>query len=255
MKTIILIAILFGDYAYSQELLKTQDVENISTTEINNYPEVYFSNNSILQNENLESGLIEDSHYTRKDKGRVSVSVGLSADYEDFTKIQNIELTYLSKIENYLDSWWGIQVKRTTGKYTAFANERTTTSTATADSDALITRGESIQTMTIIGAGVSYRFKSFFSDNISTDRIFEVVSVFGNYIDHQDAKTLLKYQGYGLSADYGLHYRSGKSFFYGGKFSYNIVSLSREAKSDEKLQDRSLVFGWLNIGLELGYYY
>jgi hypothetical protein len=63
------------------------------------------------------------------------------------------------------------------------------------------------------------------------------------------------YKGFGLTTNYGIHKRTGQNFFYGGKFSYNIASVSRDAINNEPKKDRSLSLGWGSIAFEMGFFY
>jgi len=105
-----------------------------------------------------------------------------------------------------------------------------------------------------MGLGAGYRFRAL-SSQFFTDRFFENISVFGNYMFHSDGTNQEKYKGYGYTAEYGLNYRSSKKLFYGGKLSYNWAMVERAPIDDESLSARSLVFGWLTFGFELGYYF
>jgi len=229
-------------------LLKQIPTNDFSTGELNSYPDVFLSEDSILQETDTSTGMVEDSYYTGNDSTRVSISLNYSQDYEDPTKVQMVDFQYLSRLDaSYRQYWWGLQFKRTTAKYSAIAEE--------SDSDNLAAeRASNIHSFTIVGFGISHRFRALASQAF-TDRFFENVSVYGNYMFHSDGTNDERYTGYGYTAEYGLNYRSSQRFFYGGKISYNWAMVERSAVDDESLSARSLVFGWLTFGLELGYYF
>lgn len=260
MKIFLLVSTFFifiscGSYQLSEDtnerrlLLKTYNPDDVNAKDLNQLPEVYLAEQSALQDKIDEHGIPGDSYYTGSDDVRVSASLNYSQDYEDPTKVQMIDLQYLSRFdESYREYWWGVQLKRTVAKYSAVAEE-STSNTLTNE------RADSSQSFTIAGFGLGHRFRAL-SSHFFTDRFFENVHVFGNYVIHLDSAESERYQGYGYSAEYGLNYRSQYNLFYGGKLSYNWALVERQKKSsDEDLESRSLVFGWFTLGFELGFYF
>lgn len=255
MKNILLIISIMLSFKFTyasverdrEVLLTPPNPEGVTSSQMNEYPEIYNFSDSTLQERDSDTGNYSDSYYTATDQSRFSASISLSQDYEDPSKVYTLDLIYLNKFDNdYEQLWWGIQLKRTTAKHSAIAED-----SKTADS---ISRDQNLQLFSIIGAGVGHRFKTL-AHVFNTDRLFETVNVYANYVFHQDNTDSVKYQGYGYTAEYGLHYRSSSSLFYGTKLSYNWAQVQRDAQDDEKLAQRSLVFGWLNLGFEIGYYF
>lgn len=235
-------------------LLKPSDSVTPTTRDLNSYPDIYLSKDSIIADRNLDTGVIDDPFHTLNDKGMVSFSYQFSYDYEDFTKISSFEASYKHKFEeSYTEMWYGVQLKRTTAKYDAVAEERVSASGNT-NSVATEIREENLQSLTSIGLGLGHRFKTL-SLAFDSSRIFETLMVYGNYVFHVDSTDSEKYTGFGYNADYSLLYRSSKSMTYGMKLSYNWAMVERERVDDEKLPDRTLVFGWTALGFELGYYF
>lgn len=229
-------------------LLQQTPVDNLRTQELNAYPDMYLSDDSILSDTDKETGLVEDAFYTGNDSSRFSISLNYSQDYEDPTKVQMYDFQYFSKINSsYLKLWWGFQAKQVIAKYSAIAEESVTDTLATA-------RKSNNQSFSIFGFGLGHRFRALGGAMLS-DRFFENISVFANYMFHTDTTTSETYNGYGYTAEYGLNYRSSKTVYYGGKLSYNWAMVERSAVDEESLPERSLVFGWLTLGLELGYYF
>jgi hypothetical protein len=255
MKKIILPLILVSLSSFAQTysarerevLLTPKDSKILRSQEVNKLPEVYLFGDSILQERNEDTGMYSDTYYTANDQSRFSASIAFSQDYEDPSKVYTIDMIYLNKFDNdYEELWWGLQLKRTTAKHSAIAEDTTATNG--------LLRAENQQLFTIVGAGVGHRFKTF-SEAFNTERVFETINVYMNYVFHLDNTDSEQYQGYGYTAEYGLHYRSNHSLFYGTKLSYNWAQVERSAQNDEKLIARSLVFGWLNVGFEIGYYF
>jgi hypothetical protein len=254
----IIVLTLFSLNVYAQNLERAilfdqVDPKQLTPKHIRDNKEVYLSGESLIQDKSAETGIYSEPHYTGLDKGRLSISYHVSHDYESFEKLQSIDFQLLSKISSYKDQWWGLQLKRVTAKYNALANEVSGSSTHP-NANKTIERQDSLQSMTMIGFGFGHRF-NILGDFFKSDRIFETLMAYGNYIYHLDGQTDDKYQGYGFSADYGIHKRMSQSFFYGGKLTYNLASLVREAKTNEDKVDRSLAFRWTSIAFEIGYFY
>ncbi len=247
-----LILLLFPALALSQaakevereRLFRTPAPESLSPGDLNNNSEVFLFNESLLME---DKGGYTEAFYTGNDKNRFSLGYQFSTNYQDFTELSSLEMVFSRQLERYSEVWISAVLKRTTGKYEAMAEEIQT-------SNGDVKRSDSQQSFTTVGLGGGYRFKTL-ARVFNSARIFETIDAYLTYNRHLDGATDERYQGFGLLADYGLHYRSTESFYYGGKLSYNIAALERSAQSGEKLEDRSLVFGWTALGFELGYYY
>lgn len=230
-----------------EELLENKQTENVTTSEINAYPEIYLANESALQELNTTQGIVEDAYFTGNDEARFALGYNFSLDFESLSKVQSFDFIYSSRIsESYRMYWWSVHFQNIAAKYNAIANE--------SESNPEPTRADSDQSLTVFGLGIGHRFRAL--AGTMSERYFETVNAFGNYVSHSDASTKDRYQGYGYSAEYTLHYRAGERLTYGVKFSYNWALVDREKENDdEKLAARSLVFGWSTLGLELGYYF
>lgn len=215
--------------------------------------EIYLHNQSFLSEENESTGLYTDLYYTKLDTVRLSFSYSFSHDYEEFSKLQAIDLQFMKKIPSYKDQWWGIQLKRVTAKYNALADE-VQADTGHADANSNTKRFDNQQLLSMIGFGYGYRFKAL-TMAFKSDRIFESLMAYANYVTHVDGTDSTSYTGYGLTTEYSLQKRVSEGFFYGVKIGYNIASLERSKVSDEKKTDRSLVFKWASLGFEIGYYF
>ena len=254
---IVLLFFLFSFNAISAEsvdrliLFETESPEKIGLRQANENKEIYLEKESMLRDKLDDSGMLGDLYYTASDKGRLSLAYHVSHDYEKLSKLQAIDFQILRRMNSYQDQWWGIQIKRVVGKFNAMAEEVEASSNHP-NANSLDLRLDSDQSMTIFGLGLGYRF-NILKDFFKSDRVFEQIMAYGNYIYHLDGSSDTKYQGYGLSAEYGIHKRITKVFLIGTKLSYSIASLTRPAESDEDKLDRSLVLKWTSIGLEIGY--
>ncbi|MBC74943.1 MAG: hypothetical protein CME64_02920 [Halobacteriovoraceae bacterium] len=246
---LITMAVSFSSFAEitaleEEILLGPVSPKNLTTGAIERNKQLYLYKESVLEQD--MDGYSEE-FFTGEDKNRLSLSYQFSANVRDFVELNSIELILSRELQDYANTWISVMAKRTTGKYEAFADDIDTSNGANS-------RKGTDQTFTTFGAGAGYRFKAL-TAVFESSRVFETVDAFLTYNTHVDGLDSESYQGFGIQTDYGLHRRSGRSFYYGGKLSYNIASLARSKKGDEKLEDRSLVFGWLSMGFEMGYYY
>ncbi|MEX0798945.1 MAG: hypothetical protein WEB87_03935 [Bacteriovoracaceae bacterium] len=227
-----------------ERLFKTPEPETLTPRTIRKNKRVFLYNESLLMED--QGGYME-AKYTGNDHNRFSLGYHFSSNYEDFSQLSSLEIMFSRQLRVFTELWISFQAKRTTGAYEALADE-----VQSANGD--IERSGSAQSFTTLGLGGGYRFRAL-SGFFDSNRMFETVDAYLTYNYHLDGASDVQYQGFGLSADYGLHYRATESFFYGTKLSYNISNLARSEEEGESLPDRSLVFGWLSLGFELGYYY
>ena len=227
-----------------ERLFKTPSPESLTPGQLRENKEVFLFNESILIE---DQGGYTEASYTGTDRNRFSIGYHLSSNYQDPGEISSLEILFSRQLQGYTEPWISFMVKRTSAQYDALAEEINS-------ANGNIRRSGSDQSFTTVGLGGGYRFKTF-SKAFGFDRLFETLDAYLTYNVHLDGADDTNYQGFGLQTDYGLHYRAAESFFYGGKLSYNITTVEREKKDDEKLIDRSLVFGWLSLGFEIGYYY
>lgn len=261
-KVLIATLLLFSIVSHADEnlqrdrelLLEHSKGSQVDTKKLNRYPEIHQFSDSILQELNSSTGIYNDAYYTRKDSSRFSLAYGFSHDYEQFSKVQSFDFTYLNQFDDsFQELWWAFEIKQTTAKYNSIADERVST-TNDPNSVAAKQRDENTQSLTTFGIGISHRFKTL-SSVFNTERLFETISVFANYNLHTDSTDSEKYAGVGYNADYTLGYRSSHGLYYGGKVSYNWALVGRTQVDNESLNDRTLVFGWTSIGIECGYFF
>lgn len=208
---------------------------------------------STLKNFNDTLGIMGDDYNTQDDKNRLSFAYQFSHDYEDFMKVQTVELQYMRELEGLTNTWLAFQFRRTSAKFSAISDGQASLS-SDPNAEGNINRQDQTQSLMLVGMGLGYRFKVF-TQAFNSDRFFEMVTAYFNYATNEDETLGANYKGFGYTADYGIHYRSGPSFFYGGKFTYTISEVKRAAIGNESRDERVLNFGFLSLGFELGYFY
>lgn len=233
-----------------------QSDKNPSAEEIlKQKPEKFLRDESMIYNFNSNLGLRDQRKYTGTDKNKLAVAGHISSDYEHLDNLLGFEVNYLRRSQAYDKIWWGAQFFTHNAKFDAITQNHSEGSSTNTGSEAANQRPSGIENSVMgAGLGMSYRFKLLL-DFWDSEDVFETIDVFGNYIILNEKHIDQSYKGYGLTANYGIHKRSGTSFFYGGKISYNLASVTREAINDEKKSDRSLTLGWLSVALELGVFF
>lgn len=218
-------------------------------------PEKYLHDESMIYNFNSNLGVRDQRKYTGADNNKLAIAGHLSSNYEHLDNLMGFEFNYFRKSSSYDKIWWGAQFFSHTAKFDAITQNHSEGISSNPGSESANQRPNGIDNSVMgAGLGMSYRFKLLL-DFWDTEDVFETVDVFANYIILNEKHIDQSYQGYGLTANYGIHKRSGTSFFYGGKLSYNLASVTREAISDEKKSERSLTLGWLSLALELGVFF
>jgi hypothetical protein len=97
---------------------------------------------------------------------------------------------------------------------------------------------------------------TFLRDFLKFDNLFETYSAFlavGRLSEDFMSET---YQGPGLRADWGVHWRMAQYLHLGLKFSWSHYSLKRgELFQDEPQSPRHLSISWLSLGIEGAIYF
>jgi hypothetical protein len=211
--------------------------------------EKYLRNESMIYDLNTDYGIRDQRRYTGSDHNRISIAGHINGSYEHVSDLLGIEFNYMRRSERYHQGWWGIQAFT---HRTFFHNLSVNPSSG---HEAQFQRPRHVKNgIWGAGPGLGYRFK-FLQDLLNTDEIFETVDVFANYLELSETFIGMKYQGWGLSANYGVHKRVNTNFFWGGKFSYNLGVVTRDAIETEVRNQRSLSLGWMSYALELGMFF
>jgi hypothetical protein len=216
-------------------------------------PEKYLRNESMIYDFNTSLGIKDQRQYTGNDRNRFSLAGHLSGQYEHLDNILGAELTYMRRSTRYDQVWWGVQFFQHRTFFDAITQNHTSGTNPNSESN-FIRPGNVKNTVMAGGVGVGYRFKLLL-DFFQTEDWFESIDVFVNGMQLNESFIDQKYTGYGLTTNYGLHKRSSTSYFYGGKISYNVASVTRDAIENEKKSERSFSLGWMSLAFELGFFY
>jgi hypothetical protein len=229
----------FPDEAFdiSDEELNPSDLEVLRTRK-----EKYQRDESMVDPINSLTGLRDMRRYTGFDRTKLSASLHLNGHYEQLARLVGGEFSWLKRRENWSKAWWGFTLRTHRTQWGQITQNRSTGGEAVDQRPK-----DASQQLNSFGLGGAYRFKLFL-DFFETKDVFETVQVFATYNTLADSFSKLNYQGYGLTTDYMLHKRTRTSFFYGGKFSYNLAYV--QAK-----KSRNLSLGWYTFALETGFFY
>jgi hypothetical protein len=215
-------------------------------------PEKYLRNESMIYDLNSNLGIKDQRRYTGTDNQRLSFAGHVAADYEHFNQLLGVEAAYMMRSSRYNRFWWGAQFFQHRAHFDNITQNRTGGGVG---SEAEFQRPGGVKdSMMGFGPGIGYRFKLLL-DFWPSEDWFETVDVFVNAIQLNESFIKEKYNGYGLSTNYGLHKRSSTSYFYGGKLSYNVANVTRKAIAEESKSERSLSLGWLSLAFEFGVFF
>jgi hypothetical protein len=216
-------------------------------------PEKYLRYESMVYDLNTDMGIKDQRVYTGSDKNRLALAGHLSSDYEHLNNLFGAEISYMRRSTRYNQMWWGLQFFQHSTYFDAITQNQT--SSTSPNSEASFQRPkETKNTIMAAGLGAGYRFKLLL-DFYQTEDVFEMIEVYLNGLQLNESYVGKNYQGLGLSTSYGIHKRKGTSYFYGGKFAYNIASVTRNAITTESRNERSLSLGWLSLAFEMGFFY
>ena len=256
MKYLILF-ILFSQSAFALSPLDLSYEERNPETEdvLIKRPEKFLRNESLMYDLNTDLGIRDQRKYTGKDKNRFAVAGHVSGDYERINYILGLEFNYMRRTEKYNQIWYGVQLFQHRTFFNAITqNQVAQTSDNPNDESKYQRPNNSLNHLSGMGAGVGYRFK-LLTEFYPTEDVFETVDVFTNYLTMDETYIDQKYTGYGLSTNYGIHKRTSTKYFYGGKASYNIGYVTRDAIGTESKGDRSFSIGWFSLAFEMGIFY
>lgn len=174
------------------------------------------SDDSLIKEIDTDLGQGNDFFSTAKDSMRFSASIGTSYQFKISEQL-DFDFQFLKRLKGSNDGWLALQFKSLQGTYDQIADPAESTSTTPhVNADSNYDRTGKIQSISMIGLGYSHRFK-FLQAWLESNQVFETTAVYFNYVTSSDETTELKYAGYGMTADFGIHKRSLQSFFYGLK--------------------------------------
>lgn len=193
-----------------------------------------------------EIGIQLDAYTTDKDTTKASLGYMMSSNLRDAASLSTLELTYSYKFKKvWLEGYLG----QTSAKTKRFTDYNSSVGTPTAD---LLEENSDI---TQFGFGAMYR-TTYIQNLIPSDRFFETISAMATYNQFNDVISEQSYSGFGVKADLGIHRRLSPAWHIGGKLSYNLSTVKREAEfEEEKPNDRSLLLRWVSVGVELSLYF
>ncbi len=256
MKYLLLLALFSHTLLAADPFELTDEEKNPETEEILiKKPEKYLRHDSMIYDLNTDLGIKDQRKYTGTDGNRISLAGHISADYEHFNDMLGVDFNYMHRSSKYNQMWYGLQLFQQKTMFDAITQNQDVKAGDDANDESQFQRPSGTKA-NVFGAGVGlgYRFK-LLMEFFPTEDVFENIDVFANFITMDEKFINRKYNGYGLTTNYGIHKRSSTNFFYGGKLSYNLASVTRKPIGDEGKSDRSFALGWLSLGLELGFFF
>jgi hypothetical protein len=256
MKYLLLILFFSQNVFALHPLELSEEEKNPETQEVLiKKPEKYLRDESMIYDFNSDLGIKDQRKYTGTDAHRFALAGHVSSDYEHFNDILGVEFNYMHRSTKYNRIWYGAQFFQHRTFFDSITQNQTAEAGDNANDESQTQRPNNVKTNILAGGiGVGYRFK-LLMDFYPTEDVFETVDVFANYLTMDETYTKQKYMGYGLTANYGIHKRKGSKYFYGGKLSYNLATVTRDAVGTESKGDRSFAIGWLSLAFEMGVFF
>ena len=218
-------------------------------------PEKYLRDESMIYDFNTELGIKDQRTYTGEDFNRLAVAGHISGDYEHFNDILGLEINYMHRSKRYNQIWYGMQFFQHRTFFDAITQNQDAAAGDSANDESQFQRPNNVKNHILAGGlGVGYRFK-LLMEFFESEDVFETVDVYVNYLILDENYVDRNYKGYGLTTNYSIHKRSSTRYFYGGKMSYNIAAVTRDAIGSEGRGARSLSLGWLTLAFEMGFFY
>lgn len=224
--------------------LSPEEQEPTAEDVLNRRKEKFQRDELMVYDIDKDIGFADRRRWTGDDRNRLAAAFHLNGQYEFLRELQSIEVSWLRRTNNWHKLWWGAMLKQTNGEYGAMADNN--------PNEGITRERSEKQSLTTFGAGVGYRLR-LLTDFIETDKTMETVNVFATY-NTLGSDRSEEYKGYGFTADYGLHRRTRSSFFWGGKFTYNLAWVER-SQSNTPQTGRSLSLGYYTFAFEAGFYF
>jgi len=251
------LSLAWAQYEDPQNVLELTDEEiNPSRQDIGiKKTEKYQRNDSLFQTADSSNGAFSDRIYTGDDRHKVLGAYLLQGNYEQLNQQQGLEFTYMYKNPSWKNTWWGLTFRQTQTKFKFITNTPEATAGSSPTSEALEPRkSNDPQALTQAGFGGGYRFKLLL-DFLPTNNVFETIDFFITHNRMNDTEQSKVFTGFGMLVDYSLLKRTGSSFFYGGKFNYNMALVSRDIIDTESKAETRLTLSWFSLGFVMGYFF
>jgi hypothetical protein len=256
MKYLLLI-ILFSQNIFALDPYELSDEEKNPSTQdvLIKQPEKYLRDDSMIYDLNTELGIKDQRKYTGTDRNKFAIAGHVSGDYERFSDLLGLEFNYMHKSERYSQIWYGAQLFQHRTMFDAITQNQAAEAGDNPNDESQTQRPNNVKdTILGVGVGVGYRFK-LLMEFFPTEDVFETVDVYGNFLTMNETYIDRSYKGYGLTTNYSIHKRSSSTYFYGGKLSYNLGVVTRDAIGTESEGDRSFSIGWLSLAFEMGVFF
>lgn len=193
-----------------------------------------------------EVGIQLDNYTTDQDSTKASIGYMFSSNLRDAGGLSSFEFTYSQKFKKiWLEGYIG-QTSAKTKRLTDYNSKVAAPTTELLEESSDVTQ---------FGFGAMYR-TTYIQNIIPNARFFETISAMATYNQFEDVISEQSFSGFGVKADLGVHRRLSPAWHIGGKLSYNLATVKREAEfEEEKPNDRSLLLRWISVGVELSLYF
>jgi hypothetical protein len=207
---------------------------------------LYMDESLLSISRDAETGLDIKTYDTNEDKKAIRFSYMANADLRDAANISTFEVAYSIRRGGY---WLEAMFARTSATTEDILGYNTNIAQETAE---LKNETSSINEW---GVGLSTRTK-YLQLLYDSQRMFETVGATLNYVSLSEPFYEDSYKGVGIKADFGIHFRIGKSYHVGLRYSYHLASIRKAKDTDTQPGfERSLVVDWMGFGADMTFYF
>lgn len=193
-----------------------------------------------------EAGVTLGTYSTAQDTTKASVGFLIHGNLKDAGSLSTYDFTFSHK---WNKAWLEGYIGKTAANTRRISNyNRNIDSPSEEDA-------EELSDLLQIGGGLMYR-TTYIQNLLPSKAFFETISGMLTYNQYEDFITGESFSGPGIKADFGVHRRLSQRFHVGGKMSYNLASVKREAVEEgEGSTSRALLLRWISFGIDLSLYF
>ncbi len=193
----------------------------------------YDDNVSLLE-QNLQSGIYNNTYNTKDDKRRYSLVFHANSNPTELINLFGFEFIVGSKGKY---NWLDFYAQGFNSNFEALASGIQADNLDMLSSQCNLFSG---------GVGITHRSHIFLS-YLNSNVLFETVSAFVGYYFLTESYNGEGFSGPGLKADYGIHKRTSSQSHYGLKFSYNLADVQGE--------ETNYILSFTTLSFDLSFYF
>jgi len=204
-----------------------------------------------------DASLPPDIINTSTDTSQIQISYLFTHDFEDFSKLSGLDLSYYWRNQDSPTSfWWGLSYSQAVGKWEGLSNNPGPNVKASKQAYGNFPfNDDSLLSINSYSIGFGYRFRLINHVIPFSSNIMEFSKAQFSYNQVTDDLYEDNYSGPGFNAEYLILNRNAANFYYGFKIHYSLSTVTRAAYQEEETRDRTIVLSYLALGLQIGIFF